>query len=58
MNVFIQMVYLNKLINFTIMEENKLNELVDKTVGTKGNLQVPSYWMNKTLKDIINHFNT
>lgn len=40
------------------MEENKLNELVDKTVGTKGNLQIPSYWMNKTLKDIINHFNT
>lgn len=40
------------------MEENKLNELIDKTVGTKGNLQIPSYWMNKTLKDIINHFNT
>ena len=57
-NIFIQMAYLNKLINFTIMEENKLNELIDKTVGTKGNLQIPSYWMNKTLKDIINHVNT
>lgn len=37
------------------MEENKLNEQIDKVVGTKGNLQVPSYWMNKTLKDIVNH---
>lgn len=40
------------------MEESKLNEQIDKVVGTKGNLQVPPYWMNKTLKDIVNHVDT
>jgi hypothetical protein len=40
------------------MKEQELNKLLDKAIGTKGNLQIHSYWMNKTLKGIIEYNKT
>ena len=40
------------------MKEQELNNLLDKAIGTKGNLQIHSYWMNKTLKGIIEYNKT
>ena len=37
------------------MEKQELNNLLDKVIGIKGDLKVPSYWMNKTLKSIIEY---
>lgn len=32
----------------------KLQVLVDKVIGTKGNLHIPAYWMHKLLTEFIN----
>ena len=32
----------------------KLQVLVDKVIGTKGNLHIPAYWMHKLLTELIN----
>jgi hypothetical protein len=35
------------------MKEQELNNLLDKAIGTKGNLQIHSYWMNKIIKGLM-----
>lgn len=35
------------------MKEQELNKLLDKAIGTKGNLKVPSFWMRKIFKELI-----
>ena len=34
------------------MGKQEINNLIDKAVGTKGSLNMPSFWMNKILKGI------
>jgi hypothetical protein len=34
------------------MTEQELNKLLDKAIGTKGQLKVPSYWMHKILTNM------
>ena len=34
------------------MGKQEINNLIDKAVGTKGALNIPSFWMNKILKGI------
>lgn len=36
-----------------MMKEQELNNLLDKAIGTKGNLKVPSFWMRKIFKELI-----
>jgi hypothetical protein len=36
-----------------MMREQELNKLLDKAIGTKGNLKVPSFWMRKIFKELI-----
>lgn len=35
------------------MKERELNKLLDKAIGTKGNLKVPSFWMRQIFKELI-----
>lgn len=35
------------------MIQQELNNLIDKVIGTKGNLKVPAFWMRKILKDLV-----
>lgn len=35
------------------MTEQELNKLLDKAIGTKGNLKVPSFWMRRIFKELI-----
>lgn len=35
------------------MKEKELNELLDKAIGTKGNLRIPSYWMRKVFSGLM-----
>lgn len=35
------------------MIQQELNDLIDKVIGTKGNLKVPAFWMRKILKDLV-----
>lgn len=34
------------------MSTNKLHALIDRAIGKKGILRVPSWWMNKILSEI------
>ena len=40
------------------MKEQELNNLLDKAIGTKGNLQIHSYWMNKIFKELLQQIPT
>ena len=35
------------------MREKELNELLDKAIGTKGNLRIPAYWMRKVFSGLM-----
>lgn len=35
----------------------ELTKLIDKTIGKKGRLRVPAYWMHKVLSGIVGYFN-
>lgn len=35
------------------MKEQELNELLDKAIGTKGNLRIPAYWMRKVFSGLM-----
>lgn len=35
------------------MKEQELNELLDSTIGTKGNFRIPSYWMRKVFSSLM-----
>ena len=35
------------------MKEQELNELLDKAIGEKGNLRIPSFWMKKIFKGLM-----
>lgn len=35
------------------MKEKELNELLDKVIGTKGNLRIPAYWMRKVFSGLM-----
>lgn len=35
------------------MKEQELNNLLDKAIGTKGDLRIHSYWMRKIFKGLI-----
>jgi hypothetical protein len=34
-------------------KQQEIKNLIDKSIGTKGSLDIPSFWMNKILKDAI-----
>lgn len=34
-------------------KQQEIKKLIDKSIGTKGSLAIPSFWMNKILKDVI-----
>ena len=35
------------------MKEQELNELLGKAIGEKGNLRIPSFWMKKIFKGLM-----
>ena len=35
------------------MKEQELNELLDRAIGTKGNLRIPAFWMKKIFKELM-----
>lgn len=35
------------------MREQELNNLLDKVIGTKGNLRIPSFWMRKVFSALM-----
>lgn len=35
------------------MKEQELNELLDRAIGTKGNLRIPAYWMRNIFKGLM-----
>lgn len=35
------------------MKEQELNELLDSAIGTKGNFRIPSYWMRRIFKGLM-----
>jgi hypothetical protein len=35
------------------MKEKEVKNLIDRSIGTKGPLNVPAFWMNKLLKDMV-----
>lgn len=35
------------------MKEQELNNLLDKAIGTKGNLRIPSFWMRKVFSALM-----
>lgn len=34
-------------------KQQEIKKLIDKSIGTKGSLKIPSFWMNKILKDVL-----
>jgi hypothetical protein len=35
-------------------KQQELKKLINKSIGTKGSLEIPSFWMNKILEDMMN----
>jgi hypothetical protein len=40
------------------MEKQELNNLIDKSIGTKGELRIHSYWMRKIFSNLIDYIPT
>lgn len=34
-------------------KQQEIKNLIDKSIGTKGSLKIPSFWMSKILKDVL-----